>query len=144
MIKKIKSYLTIEEIKKFIKFGTVGVLNTGVDWGVFFLFSNVFMASVYVSQIFAYVIATTNSYILNRAWTFKSKSKKKTIEIAKFLTVNLISLSISLIAMYIFHDVLGLNKLICKCIIACFTIVVNYLGNRLWVFKKSQDLEGLE
>ena len=77
MIKKIKSFLTIEELKKFIKFGTVGVLNTMVDWGVFFLLASLLSVNGYFSQFMAYVVATANSYILNRTWTFKSKSDKR-------------------------------------------------------------------
>lgn len=129
-------YYHNSEMKKIIKFGCVGVINTAVDFLVFFSLTTFLHLNVYSSQFCSYIIATFNSYFLNRTFTFKSKDEFVGAELLRFILVNLTSLLLSLGLMYIFNDILQMDKMICKILITPFTFAVNYLGNRLWVFKK--------
>lgn len=131
---KMKAFLTPEEFWRFVRFSTVGVLNTGVDWVIFFVTTGPLHWSVYAGQILSYCTATIHSYLWNRYFTFRKKGTAITSQAVRFICVNLCSLGVSLLLLAVLHDWLGLNKLLSKIGIAVFTICINYLGNRFWVF----------
>ena len=137
---------------QFIKFGIVGVLNTLVDFAVFYVL-NLFLGWVYVAQVLGYSCGVVNSYLWNSSWTFKEQKTRSFREIALFLVVNLVSLGVSLGMLWLCRSVFGvtdawvaswipqaLGRLIkgdtvCKLIATPCAIVVNYIGNRLFVFQ---------
>jgi len=116
-----------------LRFCTVGLLNTIVDFGLFSLL--IFVGVPYwISQILSYIAGVTNSFIFNRTWTFQVKQKTKFYEVAKFIVVNTFSLVVSLGLLYIFHDKMQMTLWISKVLASSFGIIVNYFGSRLWVF----------
>lgn len=56
-------------------------------------------------------------------------------EILKFIVVNILSLGVSLLFLYIFRDKVGLHVLVSKAIATLFAVVVNFAGNKFWVFR---------
>ncbi len=112
----------------------VGACNTAVDFLVFWLASEWVGISVYHAQILAYCTATCNSYLLNSRFTFRNRRGYSWRQFGKFVTVNLASLTTSLLLLYLFNGIMGWDKMTVKVIIAPFTFSINYLGNRLWVF----------
>lgn len=148
-----------KSIGEILKFGLIGVFNTFVDWGLFWVFLSLAGLDKNISQIFATAIAMTSSYFLNRYWTFNQTGKVKIAEMGKFIIVNLVSLSVNLICLNLFCDVFRLYniansvlKLInikyvltgdmaimfCKVCAVPFSLAVNFLGNKLWVFGKKE------
>lgn len=73
--------------RQVIKYGLVGVLNTlltaVVIWGVLFFFSrkdgngSPSVPAMVLANILGYMVGLINSFILNRNWTFKSRSDWK-------------------------------------------------------------------
>lgn len=60
-------------IIQFIKFNMVGLLNTAIDFAVFFLL--IWLSTHYaVAQAVAYLAGMVNSYIWNKAFTFKAST----------------------------------------------------------------------
>ena len=129
------------DLKKFIKFGITGFINTGIDWLAFAFMCEILKTDVKFAQTAAQAIAVAASYIINKNWTFKdnkkhSKSKSRSsLKLFKFLIVQGASICLGYAGMSIFHDNLGIDKYLCKIIIACVTIIINYFGNKLFVFK---------
>lgn len=123
------------DFKKFLKFGLTGGINTVIDFVVYTVLLSAFGVNLYAAQAAGYACGTLNSYIINRSWTFQSKSKFLSRELAKFVVVNLITLGISLALMYgmqLFFP--GMNKIILKLPVVAVTIVVNFVLSKLWVF----------
>lgn len=61
---------------KFIKFSVVGVANTLVDWlGFFLLVGTVPLLADFevLAKVISFLLAVTNSFILNSLWTFKEE-----------------------------------------------------------------------
>ena len=143
--KKIIGYIDKKiDIKKFFKFGITGVLNTAADFAVYTLCLEVLKLNVKIAQPAGQVVAIVNSYLLNKNWTFRdqqarSKREKRgyynKTEMLKFLLVNGGSIIINTLGVYIFYDILGVNKYLCKIPIAFLTVIINYFGNKLFVFK---------
>lgn len=144
-----------KNIVQLIKFGAIGLMNTAIDYLLFALFFSVCGLDKSLAQVFATAIAMTNSYILNRYFTFGQKGAVKINEMWKFIIVNLVSMGVTILLLNVFYDVLHLEKLansilsalsisfvlkentavlFCKLIATPFSLAVNFLGNRLWVF----------
>lgn len=118
---------------EFTRFLLVGLLNTGIDVVLFFLLT--FAGIPYVAaQVFSYSCGTANSYVLNKVWTFRSNGRSLP-EIARFISVNLASLGISIIFLTLLHDRLGWKLTVAKAGATVAALAVNFLGNKLWVFK---------
>ena len=149
--------MTKESIKQAVKFGTVGIFNTLVDYGVFYIFIALLHVDKSISQVFATAVAMCGSYLINRRWTFGEKGKGQKRQIAKFVATNIVSMLCTIIFMSFFHDVLKLHLvanslleairapfvlnedmavMLCKILASCLSIVINFIGNKFWVFKK--------
>ena len=59
---------------RFAKFGTVGVLNTAIDLIVFSALYYGVGVPLLLANTCAVVIAATNSYLMNKRWTFRDRS----------------------------------------------------------------------
>lgn len=126
-------------IEKFLKFGITGVMNTAIDWGIYTLCIEVFMMrSAWTAQFFGTVFAMANSFVVNKLWTFKKTKGFEFGELRRFLLVNAVSLGLSMVAIYILSDIVGVNKYLAKVPIAFVTIVINYFGNKLFVFREKE------
>ena len=125
------------KIKHISRFTLVGVANTAIDFLMFSLFSGALGVNYLVSQIMGYGCVVTNSFILNRSWTFENRdSDKKTFyELLQFCVVNLVSLCITLIAMNLFVKNLNINLYVSKILVTLLAQITNFLGYKLWVFK---------
>lgn len=146
-----------KDVLQFVKFSSVGIFNTVLDYGLFFIFFSLCRLDKNIAQILATGLAMLNSYILNKYWTFQKSGMVKGREVARFITVNLLALLTVLLCLNLFYDVLALyepvNRLLvmfnasftlsgesavlfCKLMAMPFSFTVNFLGNRLWVFRK--------
>ena len=141
-----------------VKFSAVGVLNTAVDYTVFYVMLSVLNLDKSISQIIATALAMCTSYTINKYWTFKDKGKDK-LRILKFIITNVISMSLTILFMNVFHDLLFVHEwangllsfvgasyrlegdaavMFCKIIASAFSFIVNFLGNKFWVFKSAK------
>lgn len=134
-MKRIDKIKTCKEtINQFIKFNLVGILNTALDFAVFTLL--IFLGVQYlISQVISYSCGIINSYLWNKFWTFKQKKGFSGFEALKFIVVNILSLGISLLMLYVFRDKVGLHVMVSKVIATFFSVIVNFTGNKFWVFK---------
>ncbi len=130
---------------QFGKFMAVGVMNFLVDFGVFKLLSVVFGVPVVVSNIISYTCGVVNSFLVNRYWTFKIKHKFISVHFLKFVFVNLISLGVNTLAVWVLVDMysfnsglFGIENLYAKLIATVFSFTVNFAGNKLLVFKEEK------
>lgn len=120
-----------------IRFGIVGVINTGVDFGVFTLYSEALGGAPMMGQVLGYCAGFANSFVMNKLWTFENRKSKigTHIELIKFAAVNLVSIGLSLAGIYILNTRMGINKYYAKAAVTVLTQIVNYFGYKLWVFK---------
>lgn len=142
-----KLQVILAKYRSFIRFNLVGILNTLVDFVVFTLLIAIGLSNT-LSQCLSYSAGIANSYVLNRRWTFAadfssqpqaSHPGRRTVDLGqlgRFLTVNLITLGLSLLLLHLFNGVWGLHVLVAKAIALVFTTMVNFAGSKLWVFAK--------
>ena len=126
----------LTEAIKAGKFAIVGVANTLLDMGVFWLLSVLLGINPYISQVISYSCGMLNSYIFNRSWTFRSQAKFFSPALLRFIILNLIMLGISTGLLFVLLDILAVPKMIAKVGATIITLVICFVVIRLWVFKE--------
>lgn len=119
---------------QFIRFAVVGVLNSAIQYLVFlFLYS--FTGTQYlIASIIGYVAGMTNSYILNRRWTFGSRNQKRLTELSRFVAVNLISLGVNLGLLFLLVSIGNMAPQLAQVVAIVGSTLVNFVLNKLWTF----------
>ena len=132
---------------QFIKFLLVGVLNTGIDFGVLnlLMFSTGITSGIYYSvfKAISFICSVTNSYIWNKRWTFKKGKSLEKKEFSKFFIISLMSFGVNIgvasILVNIIGPVGGVSSYIWANISALaaagFTTLINFFGYKYLVFK---------
>lgn len=154
-----------KSMKQAVKFATVGILNTLIDYVIFYIALSVLNVDKSISQIIATACAMCVSYIANKNWTFAKKEKTTKSQIAKFIITNLISMCSTIVFMNFFHDIFAIHQwannilkifnipyrlegdigvMFCKIIASVLSLVINFLGNKFWVFKDKNSKENNE
>jgi putative flippase GtrA len=129
-----KKYKTLMQ---FIRFGCIGLLNTAVDTGIFSLmFYIVFSgnkALQWVAFVLGYACGTVFSFIFNKTWTFKDK-QRSVKQALLFLVINLVTLGAGngILKLLETANIIGI---VAKIITIPFTTLMNFIGNKLFVFK---------
>ena len=131
---------------QFGKFLVVGAINFLVDFGIFKLLTVVFGMLIAPANLISYSTGVFNSFLLNRYWTFKIKHKFVSIHFVKFVFVNLLSLGVNTLAVWVLVDIyrfsdglFGVENLYAKLIATVFSFTINFAGNKLLVFREDKS-----
>jgi putative flippase GtrA len=122
-------------IKQFIKFGVVGFASFLIDFGLYALFTRVFGVYYLVAKVSSFCIAAVNSYLLNRAWTFRSRDPDRVRQGLQFLVVASIGAGLNASIMYVLHGRLRIHDLVAFVIATVLVMFWNFLINRAWTFR---------
>jgi putative flippase GtrA len=115
------------------KFGMVGVLNTLVGYGAFFILLN--YTNYMISLIISHIIGVTHSYIWNKYWIFKSEK----ILINEFLKFNSIYAAVFLtnvLVLVFFVNVMNFDPRIGQLIALPIVTMISFAGHKYWSFRK--------
>jgi putative flippase GtrA len=118
--------------RQFISYSMIGIISLLIDIIVYVLLSDFFLISKSLSKIISFILASINSFLGNKIFTFKLKSYNFR-EPLKFMLLY----SVSLIANSSTHDFFlnvfdGFLPFIIASIVS---IIINFGGQKLWVFK---------
>lgn len=125
--------------RRFAAFVGIGVINTVVDISAFAFFCLLVGLDVISSNVLAFLIAVTNSYVLNFLITFADRrSTRGTLRnFARFLFVAVVSMSVSTAIVYLLSMVT--HPLIAKLIATAASTAINYIGSYRFVFSGAGD-----
>ena len=119
--------------KEFILFALVGVSNTVINFIVYTIL--VFFSMPYLlANVIGYGVGMINSYLLNKYFVFQKKEGDSSVFL-KFVLVNIITVTVHSILLYFFVSIFGWHKIYSQAFVTIITLVLNYLGNKLWTFK---------
>ncbi|WP_297990702.1 GtrA family protein [Anoxybacillus sp.] len=124
----------------FIRFAVVGIGNTIVDFGVFFLLISMGVSYMF-AQLCSYSAGVMNSYVWNRKWTFRVLEKASVQQFFQFVIVNIISLSATVMLLKLLQ-LTAISLFVSKAIATIVGMAINFIGNRFWVFSSGQEKEG--
>lgn len=118
--------------KETSKFSLVGLLNTLINIAIYNIL--LFLKFNYITaNIIGYIAGMFNSYILNKKWVFKNNCHNNFI-IFKFIIVNLISLLINNLTLYLFVSYFFINKNISQIFAIILGFIINFLASKFWTF----------
>lgn len=122
--------------QSYWRFAVVGFSNTAVDFSVFTILKAIFHMNFFICQVVAFSAGIINSFILNKKWTFESQTARleTSVQLCKFVLVNIMSLSISLLGLKLLNGNLSVNIYWAKVAVTVITQAINYSGYRWWVF----------
>jgi putative flippase GtrA len=116
-----------------VRFLLTGAANTFVGYGTYALCLFVGMHYV-LASIIGQVIGMTNSYLLNRYFTFRSKGRPSG-EIPRFVAVYAVSYFASLALLFVMIDGMGVNAYVAGLLTLIITTVTSFVGHRAFSFK---------
>lgn len=129
-----------------LRFGLVGVINTLIDIGIYWLLINLVGFGILASNFISTSAGVLCSYLLNRSFTFKLQTKKSIKELTLFLAITFFGLWVlHPIVIYLTSDVTSnllawlpdyLVTLAPKCIAVGVSLVWNYVWYSRVIFKK--------
>jgi putative flippase GtrA len=121
--------------REFVKFAIVGVANTAIHLAVLFILTHYFSVYYMISSFIAFLVAVTNSFILNTTWTFRKNIRDKvTVKYSKFFIVSAVAAVSNLTFLYIFTEYLGVHYLVSQLIAIVLTLMINFIGNKFWTY----------
>ena len=117
--------------RQFMSYSMIGIISLLIDIIVYILLSDFFLISKSLSKIISFILASINSFLGNKIFTFKLKSYNFR-EPMKFILLY----SVSLIANSSTHDFFlnvfdGFLPFIIASIVS---IIINFGGQKIWVF----------
>jgi putative flippase GtrA len=115
------------------KFGVVGAVGYIVNLGVYVLLLGI---GAHAAAAVSFVVSAANNYWWNRHWTFADSKGHFGAQGARFLGVSLAALAVNQIWLLVFLDWLGLGKIVAQAIAIILVTPLNFLGNKLWSFRR--------
>ncbi len=117
------------------RFATVGVVNTGVDVGLFAVFFYLMAWPLLLANAGGFVAAVAVSYVLNKTWTFAdpSRGREALRRGLAFLAVAVGGLAIGSLAIWL--AALVVPPILAKFASIGATFLWNFSVSRRWVFR---------
>ena len=86
------------------------------------------------AAIGSFLVAVTNNYLWNRAWTFRHQRGHVVLQGARFLLVSTLALGANLVVLALLVRA-GLGEVVAQAIAIVLVTPVNFVGNKLWSFR---------
>jgi putative flippase GtrA len=115
------------------KFGVVGASGYAVNLVVYTLLLGI---GAHLAAAVSFLVAAGNNYWWNRHWTFRDQRGPFAGQGMRFLLVSLASLGVNQLWLLLFLDVIGLGKIVSQAIAIVLVTPLNFLGNKLWSFRR--------
>lgn len=128
----------------FVRFGVVGFLGMICNLIVFYIFSHIFLFSVNISAIMAFVVAVTENYYLNHIWSFKAyvDLKPNSTDYFKYVLVNLVGLGVNIFVLnLLLYFFVNIEAIVAQLFGIVVGMAFNYFGSRLYVFIKKSNIK---
>lgn len=145
MIMSFTFYQTVLRSEK-LRFGTVGVVNTVIDFSILFLLSTFFAVPVIIANIVSTSVALCVSFLLNKRTVFKNSSSGWRRQLVLFTAVTLAGLwglqtIVILSVVGAFEQFIGHTwaLLMAKLIATIASLVWNYLWYSRVVFRSASS-----
>ncbi|MDN4524627.1 GtrA family protein [Fictibacillus fluitans] len=123
------------------RFGSVGALNTLLDYSLFSLLAGSGMAYM-AAQCISYSAGVLNSYFLNRTWTFKQTEKASFAEFFRFMLTNGVTFLATSLVLWLFHEQGSLGVYSSKLGATVVGTMINFAGTKLLVFSEKEWKRG--
>lgn len=145
----LKNFNLKQTIAQASKFLVTGFINTAIDFGVLNLLMWIFKINqgpwIILLNVISFTCAVTNSYFLNKYWTFKEKSHASGGQFIQFVILTAIGAVMNTAIVYGFSTYLkpafGLTPQLWanvgKVLATAIILFYNFINYKLIIFKKA-------
>jgi putative flippase GtrA len=127
---------------QFFKFGLVGLSNTAVSMGIYYIFLFINPDLYMIGTVVGTVVSIYNAFFWNdrfvftgNARDFKSKLKRVGKTYVSYGGTSLLSIFL----LWLEVSVFGVSKVIAPVVNLIITIPLNFIINKFWTFTKSKE-----
>ena len=120
--------------EQLVKFCLVGATGYVVNLAVYTVLLEVAGFHYLPAAIGSFLVAVTNNYLWNRAWTFRHQRGHVVLQGARFLLVSTLALGANLLVLHLLVRA-GLGEVVAQAIAIVLVTPVNFVGNKLWSFR---------
>jgi dolichol-phosphate mannosyltransferase len=120
--------------EQLVKFCVVGASGYVVNLVVYTLLLKGAGLHYLPAAVGSFLVAVTNNYLLNRAWTFRHQRGHVVLQGARFLVVSTLALGANLLVLHVLVSA-GLGEVVSQAIAIILVTPVNFVGNKLWSFR---------
>jgi len=126
------------QINVIIRYGVVGLLGTALHFASVILLVEFARIDPVLASALGFLLVLVVSYILNRTWTFQSRSRG-TRQFLIYSIVSLIGLGLNCAIMFISVHILKWNYLYGQCLVVIVVPISNFILNYFWTFRDSNN-----
>ena len=120
--------------RRFIHFSTIGVLAFLIDLAILSFLTEIANVPYLASAAISFVCATTMQYTLVRKQAFKETKNKHQKSYSSFMAIALLNLLIILATLWIAVELLHLNYLLARIVIAGLVGIWNFIATAKFAF----------
>jgi putative flippase GtrA len=120
--------------EQLVKFCLVGATGYVVNLAVYTVLLELAGFHYLPAAIGSFLVAVTNNYLWNRAWTFRHQRGHVVLQGARFLLVSTLALGANLLVLHLLVRA-GLGEVVAQAIAIVLVTPVNFVGNKLWSFR---------
>lgn len=128
-------------IIQFIKFGTVGAINTVLSYAITNGCYYILHWNEQICNIIAFIITVYISFILNSKFVFNENGEKPNFWkalIKVYASYSITGLFLTAILLYLEEQILGIPHYIATLMNLVVTIPINFLLNKFWAYKDKE------
>ena len=131
----------VEKHKEPLLYVTFGAATTGVNYGVYFLFTRALHIPYLLSNILAWLVAVLFAFWANKCFVFRSKSWQAGVmmpEFFKFTAARVFTGLLGTGLMWLCVDLWHLHDGITKVLAGVVVIMLNYIFSKRFIFRKGE------
>lgn len=115
------------------QFAAVGVTGYVIN---LLVFSALLGWGAHIAAAISFIVAAASNYWWNRHWTFAHQQGNFGAQGARFFVVSVLAFAVNQLWLVLFIDVLDWRKVLSQAIAIILVTPLNFLGNKLWSFRK--------
>jgi putative flippase GtrA len=121
-------------LQQILKFGVVGVIATGIDFGILFCLTEFVGIDPVVSAAFSFTGGLIFNYVASMRFVFTHKQGlTRRREFLIFLALSLVGLAINQLVMWLGVDFARVNYLLVKVLATAIVMCWNFLSRKRWL-----------
>ena len=118
---------------QLIKFGVVGVSGFVINLAIYQAHLGL---GPHTAAAISFVVSAASNYWWNRHWTFVHQKGSFAYQGMRFYAVSLAAFAVNQLWLVLFIDVLDWRKVLSQAIAIILVTPLNFIGNKLWSFRR--------
>lgn len=121
-------------IPQFLRFGIVGVLCFGIDYGLLVLLTEKGWFAYIYSTAISYAISVIANYFLSMRFVFRGReNRNKAVEMAIFVILSMIGLFFNQLIMWIAVESFAIFYAVAKLLSTMIVTVFNFISRKIFL-----------